>query len=154
MKVDIEIPLIIFKFGRKAEKICFLEPQTVAEKISSQYNSIVNRPFNADRFAKELRAAYEVANKLSSQNRNVQWRNVVSLKEIYRLLTLRSVSRREYPEPHYIYDLNRFRQSEMYFDNYRFELGTSRDVGSTYLLIDTDTRREIRVSSLSINKED
>lgn len=154
LKVDTENPLITFKFGRRAEKIRFLYPDAVAEKISSRYKIIVNRPFNAGRFAKELRAAYEVANRLSFQNRNVQWGKVVSLKTVYRLLTLRSGSRREYPEPHYIYDLSRFRQSEMHFDNYRFELGTSRDVGRTYLLIDLATRREIRVSSLSIYKED
>ena len=153
LKVDIEIPLITFKFGRRAEKISFLNPNAVAEKINSRYKSIVNRPFNAGRFAKELQTAYDVANRLSFQNRNVQWGKVVSLKEVYRLLTLRIGSRREYPEPHYIYDLSRFRQSEMYFDNLRFELGASRDVGKTYLLIDPDTKREIRVSSLSIYKE-
>ena len=152
--MDTEIPLITFRFGRRAERIHFLATDAVAEKISSRYKSIVNRPFNAGRFAKELRAAYEVANRLSFQNRNVQWGNVVSLKELYKLLTLRGGSRREYPEPHYIYDLSRFRQSEMHFDNYRFELGTSREVGRTYLLIDPDTRREIRVSSLSIYTED
>jgi len=153
LKLDKEIPLITFKFGRRTEKIRFFATDAVAEKISSQYKRIVNRPFNAGRFAKELRAAYEVANRLSFQNRNIQWGNVVSLKKVYDLLTLRGTTRREYPEPHYIYDLSRFRQSEMHFDNYRFELGTSRDVGRTYLLIDPDTRREIRISSLSIYEE-
>ena len=154
LKVDIENPLITFKFGRKVDKIYSLAPNTVAERICSRYKSITDRHFNESQFAKDLRQAYEAANRLSYQNRNVQWGYVVSLKEMYRLLTLRSVSRREYPEPHYIYDLSRFRQSGMYFDNYRFELGTSREVGRTYLLIDPDTRREIRVSSLSIYKED
>jgi len=79
---------------------------------------------------------------------------VVLLKELYKLLTLRAMSRREYPENQYIYDLSRFRQSEMRFNGYRFELGPSREVGRTYLLIDPDSKREVRVSSLIIYKED
>ena len=154
LNVDTEIPLITLIFGRKSEKIPFLEPNVVAEKVSSRYKSIVNRTFNAARFAKELRIAYEVANRLSFLKKDISWGTVVSLKEVYRLLTLRSGSKREYPEPHYIYDLSRFRHSEMNFDNFRFSLGTSHEARSAYLLIDPDTRREIRVSSLSIYKDD
>lgn len=154
LKIETENKQIIFKFGRRTEKIRFLEPGVVADRISSRYNSILRRRFNANRFAQQLIVAYKVANRLSFQERNVQWGRVVPLKELYTLLTLRNESRREYPESYYIYDLSRFRQSEMRFNNYRFELGFSREVGRTYLLIDPDTRREIRVSSLSIYRED
>ncbi|MCD6578753.1 hypothetical protein J7L48_04710 [bacterium] len=155
-KLEVAIPkhIITFKFGRKLKRLNFLEPNAVANAISSDYRKIVKRPFNADRFAKDLLEAYEVANRLIHRDKIVQWGNVVSLKELYRLLTLRAASRREYSENQYIYDLSLFRQSNMRFNGHCFELGTSREVGRTYLLIDPDSKREVRVSSLTIYKED
>ncbi len=155
-KMEVTIPKhsITFKFGRKVKKLNFLEPNAVANAVSSYYRKITKRPFDADRFAKDLQVAYEFANRLIYQDRIVKWGNVVLLKELYKLLTLRAMSRREYSENQYIYDLSLFRQSEMRFNGYHFELGPSREVGRTYLLIDPDSKREVRVSSLIIYKED
>jgi hypothetical protein len=154
LEVNISKREVIFKFGRKTKKFNFLEPNEVANAVSSHHQKIVKRSFNADRFAKDLLKAYEVANRLIYRDKIVKWGNAVSLKELYKLLTLQAMSRREYPENQYIYDLSLFRQSDMRFNGHHFELGTSREVGRTYLLIDPDSKREVCVSSLIIYEED
>ena len=155
-KLEVNIPKyeIVLKSGRKTKRFNFLKPDEVANAVSSYYRKIVKRPFNADRFAKDLLKAYEVANRLIYRDKIVKWGNAVSLKELYKLLTLRAASRREYSDDQYIYDLSLFRQSDMRFNGHHFELGTSREVGRTYLLIDPDSKREVRVSSLIIYEED
>ncbi|RLC36065.1 hypothetical protein DRH29_05280, partial [candidate division Kazan bacterium] len=153
LRVDTDTPLISFKYGRRAERIRFFEPGRVGIKISAIYKRIVNRHFNADSFARDLRTAYEVVNRLNSHERSVNWGRPVLLKEVYKVLTLRSGCRRDYTEVYFIYDLSKFRTSAMRFADYRFELGTSRDVRRTYLLVDPETHREIRVSSLTIHRE-
>jgi len=146
--------VIIFRFGRKAKKLNSLEPNVIARTISSYYQKITRRPFSADRFAIDLTAAYEVANRLIYRDQIVHWGNAVLLKELHRLLTLRAISKREYSENQYIYDLSLFRHSEMNFNGYHFELGTSKEVGRTYLLINPDSKIEAHVSSLTIYRED
>lgn len=155
-KLEIATPKyeIMLKFGRKTKRFNFLEPNEVANTVSSYYRKIVKRSFNADRFAKDLLKAYEVANRLIHRDKIVKWGNAVSLKELYKLLSLRAMSRREYPENQYIYDLSLFRRSDMRFNGHHFELGTSREIGRTYLLTDLDSKREVRVSSLIIYEED
>lgn len=149
LEVNISKLEVIFKFGRKVKRFNFLKPDTVVDTVNLYYRKIVKRPFNIDRFSKNLLKAYQ----FFVNTKTVKWGNAVSLKELYNLLTLRAESRREYPENQYIYDLSLFRQSKMRFNNYRFELGTSREVGRTYLLIEPDSKREGRFSSLTIYKE-
>ncbi len=155
-KLVIDVPqnVITFRFSRKAKKIAFFEPKSVAKTIGMHYQKIVKRSFNAKRFAKDLRTAYTYCNRLAFQKKEVTLGHGVSLKEVYKLLTLSRMSKSEYPEEQYIYDLSKFRQSELCFDGYRFELGPSREIRNTYLLIDPDTNREIRVGSLIVYKED
>jgi len=138
------------RYGDDVHEFPILEPTTIADEIRSFYDGIVNKPFNARYFAQDLLSAYEMANQAIYRKGKIQWGRVVSLKKIYHLLTIRRSSRKEYPEPQFVYELSRFRQSEMILNNYLFELSPPRDVSTAYVLQDLETGREVRVSGLTI----
>ena len=136
-------------FARRTEKTSGLAPAAIAKWVEKRYRNRVGRPFNANQFADDLLAAYEVANQLAFNRQKVWWGQPIPLRKLYKLLTLRRSGRTEYPEAHFIFDLTRFRKTDLVFNGRRFGFGTSRDVGQTFLLRDENGREE-RLSSLTI----
>jgi len=147
MEVDIATRSIRLVFGRRSKRSNSFAPDSLAKWVQKRYQAVVKRSFDANQFADELLAAYEVASELAY--RKVLWDRAVPLQRLYELLTLRGDSRTEYPLAYFAFDLARFRRSDMVFNGRRFEFGYSRDVGHTILVPDQDGRED-RLSSLTI----
>ena len=153
LSVDIGEGTARLSLGRKQEKTTALLPGEIAAWASKQYDRIVKRKSDHQRFCRDLLAAYEKANRLSFKGDSVLWGKAVSLNNIYELLTLRQASRGDYPREVFIYELARLKeQPEIRYREYRFELGFSRNVANTLLIVDHQGR-ESRVGSLIIYKE-
>lgn len=138
--------------GRSTEKTGVFEPAALAAWVKSHYDKIARRSFNARRFFRELRAAYEVANRL--QYGKLLWGKAVSLKKIYELLTLRSETRGEYLEAHFVYDLARLRDEGLTYDSDSLEFGNTRNPKSSYLIPHLCSGREEQFSTLTIHRKE
>ncbi|MEN9240359.1 MAG: hypothetical protein Q6J68_06330, partial [Thermostichales cyanobacterium SZTDM-1c_bins_54] len=102
------------------------------------------------RFCQELLSAYGLLNRLNNQSTDVKWGQSVSLKAIYELLTLRTVTRQDYSLVLFSYDLSQLRQQEQIrYQSYQLELAALRDPGANLVLINRQGQEE-RVGSLTI----
>ena len=136
--------------GRRTRQTKVLAPVALATWVAQEYQRVVNSKFNAERFCQELLGAYEMLNRLNLKQDSVVWGHPVSLKEIYRLLTLKYSARQDYSEALFTYDLARVKdQFEIFYNGYQFELAPSRDQSSGLLLV-SSKGQESRVSSLII----
>jgi len=89
-------------------------------------------------------------NKLSLKKDSVIWGHPVTLKEIYKVLTLKQSLKQDYPEALFTYDLARLKeQFEICYEGHQFELVPSRNQSSGLLLVNSKGQ-ESRVSSLII----
>ncbi|MEO1785156.1 hypothetical protein V4762_08820 [Thermodesulfobium sp. 4217-1] len=139
-------------FGRKANKIFDYKPDKLLDLLKKKYSTITKRPFNRDKFCKDLLEAYKILNKLTYQNSDVKWGNAVSLSKIYELITISSAYRQEYSKANFIFDISRLKdQFEIKFDKFQFNFGTSRDVANTLLVVDSNGN-ESRLSTLIVHK--
>ncbi len=136
--------------GRRSKQIKAFEPSALAAWVFKEYQQIVNSKFNADAFCQELLIAYEMTNRLNLQKDSPLWGHPVTLKEIYKILTLKQSVKQDYPEALFAYDLARLKeQFDIYYDERRFELIPSRNQSSGLLLVNS-RGQESRVSSLII----
>lgn len=136
--------------GRRSQQKKAFAPAALAAWVSKEYQQVINSKFNAERFCQELLIAYEMTNRLTLKQDSAVWGHPVSLKEIYRLLTLKQSAKQDYPEALFAYDLTRLKeQFDIRYDSHRFELGPSRDQSSGLLLVNSKGQ-ESRVSSLII----
>ena len=136
--------------GRRSQQTKAFAPTALAAWVSKEYQRVINTKFNADRFCQELLIAYEMSNRLNLKKDAVVWGHPVTLKDIYRLLTLKHSAKQDYPEALFTYDLARLKeQFDIRYDSRRFELVPSRDQSSGVLLVNSKGQ-ESRVSSLII----
>lgn len=141
---------VILKHGRKIEKRSCLEPDTIAKWIKQKYNKVVNSPFNAIPFARELTDAYEYVNKNIFRLPEINWGHPVSLNDIYEILTIRASSRKEMPKEVFIFNLTRLIENGLYYNQKRFDFGYSRNAGRMFLLVDKQGNQS-RYSTLTIH---
>ncbi len=153
LKIDLENYTVTLKMGRKTfgdEFKQIFEPSKIAEWVSKQYKRVVMTKFNIEQFCKELFSTYEILNRLSLHKSEITWGHPVPLKEIYKLLTVKTFAKAEYPESLFIYDLARLKeQFPIYHESHRFELVPSRSSSSGFLLVNSNGQ-ESRVSDLAI----
>lgn len=136
--------------GRRSIQTKTFAPSALAAWVSQEYQKIVNSKFNAEHFCQELLVAYEMLNQLNLKRDSVLWGHPVTLKEIYKILTLKQSVKQDYPEVLFAYDLARLKeQFEISYDSRRFELAPSRNQSSGLLLVNSKGQ-ESRVSSLII----
>ena len=136
--------------GKRSLQNKFFNPAVLAARVAQEYQRVVNSKFNSEQFCQELFGAYEMLNRLSMKKDSVVWGHSVPLKDIYKLLTLKFSTRKDYSEALFTYDLARLKeQFDIYYDNYQFELVPSREQSSGLLLV-SSKGQESRVSSLII----
>lgn len=140
--------------GRKQEKTTIMQAKELSKWVALRYQKIIGKKFDANRFMKELLAAYKYANRSAYREKDVLWGRAVSLDTIYELLTMRRSGRQEYPKQLYAYDLGCLKeQFDMVIDDYKFELGFARNQSKAVLIVDSHGR-ESRVSSLTVYKNE
>ena len=136
--------------GRRSQQTKAFAPTALAAWVAKEYQQVISSKFDADRFCQELLTAYEMSNRLNLKNDSVLWGHPITLKEIYKLLTLKHSTKQDYPEALFTYDLARLKeQFDIRYNDRRFELVPSRDQSSGLLLINSKGQ-DSRVSSLSI----
>ena len=136
--------------GRRSQQKKAFAPAAIAAWVSKEYQRVINSRFNAERFCQELLIAYEMGNRLNLKQDSVVWGHPVTLKEIYKLLTLKQSAKQDYPEALFTYDLARLKeQFDISYEGHRFELVPSRNQASGLLLINSKGQ-ESRVSGLII----
>lgn len=128
LQVDPGDGVVRLRFGRRVEKTSSLDPATIARWVQKHYDGVVNRPFNSEKFHRDLLSSYEVGNRLAyhSEKGQVLWGQPVSLEQMYQLLTLRNEVRQEYRTQHFLYDLARLRKEGLTYGKYRLEFGFVR----------------------------
>lgn len=153
LELVLEEEIVFLRLGRKIEKTGFFEPHALSEWVKKRYTAIVKSSFNAKSFFRDLRAAYEIGNRLTYGTlggTKVLWGRAVDLKQIYRLLTLRQENRREYSQARFVYDLARLRAQGLIYDEYRVEFGYTKTAGGSFLIPNLATFEEERFSTVTI----
>lgn len=136
--------------GRKTIKINSMQPREMAAQIQKHYQMVTSRKLDSKRFLQDLLPAYEIANRLTYGEESVLWGRAVPLNRIYELFTMRKASRQEYPKELFQYDIGRMKeQFGLALDQYRFELGFSRDQSKAMIIVDNQGRTH-HISSLTI----
>jgi hypothetical protein len=137
--------------GRKSQQTKAFATEQVANWVSSQYRKVIDSKFDATRFCRELLSAYEILNRVAMHQDEVNWGHSISLKDIYRLLTLKQAAKQDYPEPLFTFDLARLKEHpEIRYEQYQFELQPSRNLPSFVLI--SSQGQESRVSTLAIHR--
>lgn len=147
---SLENGYVKLSMGRRSQQKKAFASAALAAWVSKEYQQVINSKFNAELFCQELLTAYEMTNRLNLKKDSVVWGHPVTLKEIYKLLTLKQSAKQEYPEAIFAYDLARLKEEfDIYYDGRRFELVPSRNQSSGLLLVNSKGQ-ESRVSSLII----
>ncbi len=154
LKLVINLNLLEAKlfYGRKSDKTNALNPKILSQWVFKKYKDLTGKKFDALSFMKELKEAYSIVNQLTYREKNVIWGKAVSLNDIYNKLTLRKASKQDYPKQLYLYELGRLKEnSNMTFENYRFEFGFEKNPSKALLIVDSKGV-ESRLGSLTIYK--
>lgn len=140
-------------FGRKSEKITIMKPGEIAIWVLNKYKKITNKKFDTSNFMKDLIEAYKIVNKLTYREKNIIWGKAVKLLEIYNVLTLKRSTKLDYPKQLYMYELAQLKENseEMLYEDYKFELGFTRNQTDAIVIVDSKGA-ESRISSLTIYK--
>lgn len=145
----LEVKLIM---GRKKDRTTAMQPKQVAEWASRLYQAMVGKRFDAAAFMKDLRSAYQIANKIVYREADVKWGMAVHLDTIYELLTVKKSARSDYQKPLFIFELGRLReQFDLTSEGYSYELGFARHQEKALVVIDSQGR-DARLASLTIHK--
>lgn len=151
--ISLDPPSAVLTLGRKQwKKTNALAPESLSQWVNQHYTRVRKRPFQRERFCKELLNAYECLNRLHNQSQTVKWGHSVSLLDVYDLLTLRVSTRQEYSKVLFTFDLSQLRQQgDMTYKGYRLELAAVRDPGANLVLM--NRHQEERVGSLTIYQD-
>ncbi|MHB8278776.1 MAG: hypothetical protein ACYDIA_14135 [Candidatus Humimicrobiaceae bacterium] len=155
LKLIINIELLEAKlfYGRKNDRTSMLNPKILSQWIFNKYKALTGKKFDAVGFMKELVDAYSMINKINYREKNVIWGKAVPLNDIYSCLTLRRISKKDYPKQLYMYELGQLKEnSDMSFGDYKFELGFAKNPTNALIIIDSKGV-ESRLSSLTIYKD-
>jgi hypothetical protein len=151
LEITINTGQAILKYGRKSERKSCLEPGALAQWVKQRYDRIINSPFNASQFAKEMAIAYEKVNRLAFRSPEARWGQPVPLIDVYEILTIRAASRKELPKEVFLFSLTRLIENGLDYEQMRFEFGFSRNARRMFELINRNGRRD-RYSTLTIHK--
>ena len=139
--------------GRRAQQKKALASTAIAAWVAKEYQRVVNSKFNLEQFSQELFSAYEMLNRLNLNKDSVVWGHPIALKEIYKLLTLKTSAKQDYPEALFAYDLARLKeQFDISHNGHRFEFVPARNQSSGLLLV-SSKGQESRVSSITIHEK-
>ncbi len=137
--------------GRKSQQNKALAPKALALWVAKEYQRIVHSKFNFEQFSQELFNVYEILNRLNLKTGSIVWGHPIEIKEIYKLLTLKTSAKQDYPEALFSYDLARLKeQFDVTHNGYRFEFIPSRNQSSGLLLV-SSKGQESRIGSLAIH---
>ncbi|MEI6309040.1 MAG: hypothetical protein WCP58_05305 [bacterium] len=151
LRVSLAEEQCILSMGRRRESASAMNPASVAAWVAARYHKVTGRPIQVARLCRELRDAYEYANRLHYTGREVLWGNPVPLATLFTLLTLRREAKRDYPLQLFLYDLGRLKEIyPLELQGYRFEFGFARNQGRSYDLVDSQGRVS-HISSLAIH---
>ena len=146
--------VVQLRLGRKVEKTGIFDPQALTRWIKKRYDALTNQQFNRRIFFNELLEAYKIGFIYNfggcSTHQNL-WGRPVPLKLIYKIMTIKTQTRREYPETYFIYDLARLRAEGLRFDNYQIEFGHTREKQS-YIIPDLTSSRQERFSTITLHQ--
>lgn len=148
--VNVDKYNITMTIGRKKTVIKDLEISIVAKLIEATYKKI-NSSFNSGAFFRRLLRAYEYAYTRMYACREVSFGYGVSLKDLFDIFTI-SPNSADYKLENFLWDLGRLISSSEYSEDYRVELGFSRDVKKMYV-VKTVNGENLKVSTLTIHKE-
>lgn len=144
---NVEVGTIRLSIGRRSEQSKAFEPEAVAAWVGKLYRQVSQSRFEPTQLCRELLGAYEL---LSPRMTGTPWGQTVPLKGIYRVLTLRTSARQEYPESLFAYDLARLReQYEVRYEGHLFEFVPSRHQTENLVLVDRKGQ-ESRIGSLVV----
>jgi len=149
--VHIDEYYLQISIGRKKLRITDLEMTKVVKLLEVMYRKL-NRTFNSKSFFKQLLKAYEYVNAIKYDSKEVKYGYNVSLKSIFELFTLSPMAS-DYKLENFLWDLGRLVSMGTSFDEYRLELGYSREVGKMYLIKTMDGETQ-KASTLIIHKEE
>lgn len=136
--------------GRKAEKAPALAPKELAAWVRQRYERVARSRFDAERFKKDLLAAYQYANR-AKYGGDVRWGLHIELTMIYELLTLRGAARADYPRQLFVFDLARLLQiPNLELAGRKFEFGSARGHDKIFIVVDAQGR-ESRLASLAVH---
>jgi hypothetical protein len=148
--VQLEEYQIMIIIGRKKQRVTNLEIGKVTKLVEQIYRKL-NSSFNANSYFKRVLKAYEFANTRMYASREVKYGFSVPLKDVFDLFTISPLAA-EYKIENFLWDLGRLYALDTTFDNFRMELGFSRDARKMYI-IKTGTGEALRASTLTIHKE-
>lgn len=150
VSVHVDEYYLLLSIGRKKQRISDLEPMTVVRLIEGLYRKL-NRSFNSKLFFRQLLKAYDYLNTIKYSTKDVKYGFNISLKSVFDLFALSPMAT-GYKIDNFLWDLGRLISTGTVYDNYRLELGYTRDVGKMYL-IKALNGEERKASTLIIHKE-
>ncbi|MFN5514043.1 MAG: hypothetical protein ACK5CA_04640 [Cyanobacteriota bacterium] len=135
--------IVKLTMGKKSHQTSILEPKHLSDWITQHYNSVVSSPFDREQFCEELILAYKYLS-------NSIWMRQISLKDVYKLLTVRIVAKQEYPEANFMFDLARLlKVPYIEFKEFCFEFSANKESKNNYFITD-DQGKEKTVGLVSI----
>lgn len=147
LSIQVERRIVKLSMGKKSQQTNIFAPKPLADWVSEKYQTLMNSSFNSDQLCKELLEAYPYLS-------NKSWGVTVSLKDIYQLLTLRSNTKKEYPEPIFMFDLGRLLESvKIEYKGHSFDFQPHKISNKNYAIIDR-RGKERQLGLISIYKVD
>jgi hypothetical protein len=133
--------------GRKSQQTSSLSPTSLSLWVAKVYKKLVNSQFNHDQFCKELIEAYRYLSDSDSE-----WRLPVLVKDVYKLLTIKTEAKQEYPESRFMFDLSRLlNQYEINYGEYIFDFSPHKLPAKNYTLVN-EVGKERAVGNMIIRK--
>jgi len=147
LSIQVERRFAKLSMGKKSQQINVFAPEPLANWVSEKYQSLINSSFNSDQLCKDILEAYPYLS-------NKSWGVSVSLKDMYQLLTLRSNTKKEYPESIFMFDLGRLLESfKIEYKGYSFDFQPHKVANKNYAIIDR-RGKERQLGLISIYKID
>jgi len=125
--------------GRKAPG---LRPVAIAEQLSAGRTKLLAASFNAEKFAQELAAAYDIAIAHTSKGKAAQADKDVFLNTLYKYLAPMARFRKDYSVQSYAFDIARlYSAGDVALpDGRRIQFGPSRNINRAIRILDADGR--------------
>lgn len=143
LSFDLSKNVVRLSMGKKIFRSTVLEPEHLAEWVAKYYLQVCSSPLNYVQFCKEILLAYKY---LSQSN----WRLQISVKDIYKILTIKSSTKQEYSQSVFMFDLARLLQRPaIESDGFYFEFSAHKDSKRNYFLTD-DQGKEKTIGLISI----
>lgn len=147
LSFDFSKNIVKLSMGRRLFKNTVLEPEHLVDWVAKYYFQVCSSSFNQSQFCKEIMLAYKY---LSQSN----WRLQISVKDIYKILTIKSSTKKEYSESVFMFDLARLLQiPTIELDGFYFEFSANKESRKNYFLTDKQGK-EKTVGLVSISPKE